>query len=286
MKSAMIVGVCCCGGTHAVQAQKSPSAMAGEMVMVESAAATQVVESVRAAMPGVMVEMFVKVGDLVQKDQILGHTELEATKLQLDLAKQAMDAKANVKAASSQAAAWTITREETQLAVRRRKADGSRLDWALAMEKMYQGTYEAQLEAEHIQEIQYAYWKSQYERRFLRAPVDGVVTEVLVEVGKPVNYATHVLTVSNENAFAVPVSVPAPMAAGAQPNQTVAVRAADGKSVTHAKVNSIMDDPRSAGRKIIQLLVQAADFPLATRLQLKGMKFDVLLSQAGLAAAR
>ncbi|MEN9975548.1 MAG: HlyD family secretion protein [Verrucomicrobiota bacterium] len=282
----MVAVVVCCGGTHAVQAQKSTSAMAGEMVMVESAAATQVVESVRAAMPGVMVEMFVKVGDLVQKDQILGHTELEATKLQLDLAKQAMDAKANVKAAGCQAAAWTITREETQLAVRRRKADGSRLDWALAMEKMYQGTYEAQLEAEHIQEIQYTYWKSQYERRFLRAPVDGVVTEVLVEVGKPVNYATHVLTVSNDHAFAVPVSVPAPMAAGAQPNQTVAVRAADGKSVTHAKVNSIMDDPRAAGRKIIQLLVQAADFPLATRLQLKGMKFDVMLSQAGLAAAR
>ena len=36
---------------------------------------------------------------------------------------------------------------------------------------------------------------TKYEKRFFRAPVDGIVTEVLVEVGKPVTIATHVFTI-------------------------------------------------------------------------------------------
>lgn len=253
------------------------------MVMFQSAAAARVVEKVRAGAPGVMVELFVKVGDAVGKDQLLGHTELEATKLQLDLAQHVLESKANVEVAHSQAEAWTVAREETAEAVRKRKVEPSRLDWAMAMEKMYRSTYDVQLEAEDIQLIQYQYWQQQYNKRFFRAPVEGVVTEVLVDVGRPVNYATHVFTISNANTYTIPVSVPAALAEATEPNKSVPVRTADGKSVSHAQVDSIIDDPASAGRKIIKLLIKAADFPLATRINLKGMKFDVLLPQvAGL----
>ena len=55
----------------------------------------------------------------------------------------------------SQAEAWTVAREETEEAVRRRKMDESRLDWAVAMEKMYHANYERQLDAEKTQQIQY-----------------------------------------------------------------------------------------------------------------------------------
>ncbi|MEX1115985.1 MAG: hypothetical protein WEB53_12095 [Akkermansiaceae bacterium] len=78
--------------------------------MFESSAAARVVEKVRAAAPGVVVEIFVKPGETVQKDQILGHTELDATKLQLDLAKRLRDTKANVESSLNQAEAWTVTR--------------------------------------------------------------------------------------------------------------------------------------------------------------------------------
>lgn len=252
---------------------------AGEMLLFESASATQVVKHVRSASQGVMFEVFVKPGDPVKKGQILGHTELDATKLQLDLAQHAVASQAHVDAARNQADAWTVTREETQEAVRKRKADKSRLSWAIAMEKMYQATYELQLDSKNTQQIQYNYWKDQYEKRFFRAPVDGVVSEVLVEIGKPVNFATHLFTVANENTYALPVTVPAQVADAAIPNETLPVRTADGKSVSRALVDSVMDDPRAAGRKIINLLIKAADFPLATRPQLKGMKFDVLLPQ-------
>jgi multidrug efflux pump subunit AcrA (membrane-fusion protein) len=251
----------------------------GEMLLCESAAASRVVEKVRSTAQGILVESYVKVGDTVTKGQLLGHAELDATKLQLDLARHTMEAMGNVESAKNQAEAWTVAREETAEAVRRRKMEESRLDWATAMEGMYRGTYEAQLEAEVLQRIQYEYWKSQYENRFFRAPVDGVVSEVVVEVGKPVNYATHLFTIRNEDTFSIPVPVPAELAAAAVSQKELPVRTSDGKSVSHAKVHSVADDPRHAGGKILKLLVSAKDFPTVLRSKLMGMKFDVLLPQ-------
>jgi multidrug efflux pump subunit AcrA (membrane-fusion protein) len=127
--------------------------------------------------------------------------------------------------------------------------------------------------------IQHDYWKSQYDKRFLRAPVDGVVTEVLADVGRKVDLGAHVFTVSNENVYSIPVVVPAMLAVGTAPSQSLPVRASDGKSVTKAMVDSVIDDPRGAGKKIIRLLVKAADFPATIRPKLMGMKFDVLLPE-------
>ena len=273
-----VVAVWSCLSPLAVIAQTAPtSSPPGGMVRVESAAAAQVVEKVRAAAPGVMVDICVKVGDLVKKDQILGNIDCDVVKLQLDLARHTMESKANLESARSQAEAWTVTREETALAVRRRTAEKSRLEWALDMEKMYRSQYEGQVEAEQAQVIQYEYCKEQYDKRFFRAPVDGVVTAVLAEVGKPVAFATHVFTISNENSYTVPVAVPAALAVAAVNQTTLPVRAADGKSACRAMVESVMNDPHNTGGKIIKLLVQATDLPALARGDLLGMKFDVLL---------
>ncbi len=251
---------------------------AAEMVLYQSAA-SKVLEKVRSEAPGVMVEISVKVGDPVRKGQILGHTELDATKLQLDLAQRAMESKANVEAAQGQAEAWTVTREETEDAVHRRKTEESRLSWAVAMEKMYRANYDSQLEVENVQLVQYEYWKQQYEKRFLKAPVDGIISEVLVDLGKGVNYATHVFTIRNENLYIIPIPVSAAVAEAASAEGTIPVRSSDGKSVSKAKVDSVSDDPRQVGGKVLKLMIEASDFPSALRAKLMGMKFDVLLPE-------
>jgi multidrug efflux pump subunit AcrA (membrane-fusion protein) len=254
-------------------------AAAGEMTLVESAGAARVAEKVRAEAAGTMMAVFVKPGEMVSKGQVLGHLDLDAAKLQLDLAEHTLHAKSNVEAARCQAEAWTVAREETAEAVRKRKVEKTRLDWASAMESYYQAQHQVQLDAEGAQLIQHDYWKSQYEKRFLRAPVDGVVTEVLADVGKKIELGAHVFTVSNENVYSIPVVVPAMLAEAAVPSQSLPVRASDGKSVSKAMVDSVIDDPRGAGKKIIRLLVKAADFPATIRPKLMGMKFDVLLPE-------
>ena len=276
-RRALATVLLCAAGTAPARAQVPYPTAAGEMLLCESAGASRVMEKVRSQAQGVMMECFVKVGDTVKKGQLLGHTELDATKLQLDLAQHTMDAKANVDSARNQAEAWSVAREETEEAVRRRKAEKSRLEWASAMEGMYRGTYEAQVEAENLQRIQYEYWKQQYEKRFFRASVDGVVSEVLVDIGKPLNFGTHLFTIRDESTFSIPVTVPAELADAAASQKSIPVRTTDGKAVTQAQVDSVTDDPRQTGAKIIRLLVRATDFPAAIRTKLSGMKFSVLL---------
>jgi multidrug efflux pump subunit AcrA (membrane-fusion protein) len=277
---AMAVLAIACSSPDTALSQIPLQTPAGGMVLFKSSAASRVVEKVRSEAQGVMVDVSVKVGDPVGKGQLLGHLELDATQLQLDLARHAMESKGNVEAARYQAEAWAVAREETEEAVRKREMKESRLSWAAAMEQMYQSNHETQLEAEKTQVIQYEYWKQQYEKRFLRAPVAGIVSEVVVEPGKAVNFATHVFTISNDDDYMISVPVPAPLAATAVAGDTLPVRSVDGKSVSRAKVDGVTDDPRTTGGKILRLLVHASDFPALIRAKLKGMKFDVLLPEA------
>ncbi len=264
---------------ESAQGQKIYSSEAGDMLLFESSAASKVSEKVRAMAPGVVMEVFVKPGEYLSKGQILGHTDLDAAKLQFDLAKRALDSKSNVDAAEAQSDAWLVAQNETEELVRKRMAEKSRLEWATAMAKMHYANYQGQLEAEKVQKIQYDFAKLQYEKRFFRAAVSGVISERLIEVGKSVSLGTHIFTISNSLIYTVPVSVPASIAATVLPNGKLPVRSADGNVVKDAVVDSVSDNPKSTGEKIVRLLIDASDFPIATRPRLAGMKFDVLLPQ-------
>jgi len=264
-----------------VFAQGMQRSRSGGKVIVESGAASQVSEKVRAAAPGVVMAVFVKTGDTVKKSQVLGHMELAATKYQLDLARHNMENDASLRAFKALAKAWTATREETEEAVRKRIVDQSRLEWATNMERYHQGNYEAQLEQKKLQRIQYEYCKQQYDARFFRAPVDGVVTEVLQDVGRKVDYATHVFSVGNDESYIVPVELPAELAQSVSAGADLPVRAVNGGDVVRGLVEEILDNPKKTGGKIIRLLLRRSDFPSDGGSNLAGTKFDVLLPQSG-----
>lgn len=248
-------------------------------VIIESGEATLVTEKVRASAPGTLVAIMVKVGDTVKKGRILGHTELTAAKYQLDLAKYALENTATLKAAEGQADAWQATRIETEQAARKRIVEKSRIDWAIGMEKFYRGNFEAQIENKKIQRVHYKYWQEQYEARFLRAPVDGVVSSILLEPGDKIDYATHVFTISNEHCYLVPISVPAKLIQRILANSILSIRSTQSLEVTRGKVDSIIDDPASPDKKIVRLLVRKVDMPPGANPTASGATFDVLLPQ-------
>lgn len=250
-----------------------------EKIIVKSAGASRVSEKVRAGTAGVIVEISVRVGDEVKKGQLLGHTELAPTKYQLDLARQALLDNTSLNAAEGQAEASEATRAETEEAVRRRKVEKPRLDWAIGMEQFHRGNHKAQLEKKKIQRIQYEYWKQQYDNRFFRAPADGVVTEIVHDIGKSVQVATHVFTISNSRTYLVPLSVPAGLADGVAPGSSLLIRPSNGRHVSRGLVDSIVEDPQAPDSKIITLLVDEKDFPTSTGTRMEGSTFDVLLSQ-------
>jgi multidrug efflux pump subunit AcrA (membrane-fusion protein) len=253
----------------------------GNKVVLESGAASMISEKVRTAAPGTLVALFVKNGDSVQRGQLLGHTELDNAKYQMDMARSAVEKVAEIEALKGHAEAWAATLAETQEAVRKRKADKARLDWAIGMEKFHRWNYEAKLEQKKIERFQFDHWKRQYENRFLRAPVDGVVTEVLTEIGRQLGHAAHVLTINNDESYVVPVSVPTALAGNITKSSQLPVRSISGGHIARGSVNDISDDPSSPGRKLIRLLLNRQDFPPQLASNLVGMKFDVLLPLHG-----
>ena len=263
----------------AVETPAFSDSKSGDKVIIKSAGASRASEKVRAGAAGVIVEMSVRVGDEVKKGQLLGHTELAPTKYQLDLARQALEDNTSLNAAEGQAEASEATRAETEEAVRRRQLEKPRLDWAIGMEQFHRGNHEAQLEKKKIQRIQYEYWKQQYDKRFVRAPADGVVTEIVHDIGKSVQVAAHVFTISNSRTYLVPLSVPAGLAAGVTPGSSLLIRPSTGRHVSRGLVDSIVEDPKTPDSKIITLLVNEKDFPTAAGSWMEGSTFDVLLSQ-------
>jgi multidrug efflux pump subunit AcrA (membrane-fusion protein) len=265
--------------TGSLHAQTPDRRQSGKKLLMESGAATKVEERIRSQVQGTVMEVYVKKGDSVTRGQLLAHIEFENAKLQFDLAQQALQSEAELEAAKSQHEASLATLEEAKQAVRRRNAEKPRLDWAAAMESMYRAKYEAQKDAKKNQTIHFEYWKRQYENCFFRAPVDGVVSEVLVESGAFVKLAAHVFTINNENALAIPLTVPAPVADSAMAEGSLPIRSEDGSSVIHAIVTGVKDDPRRAGAKILKLIIDTATLSASAREHLTGMKFDVLLPQ-------
>jgi biotin carboxyl carrier protein len=251
---------------------------ADALLRFESGAAARVIEKVRANRPGTVIEVFAKVGDTVKKGQVLGHTELDAVKMSKDMAQATMEAQGNVDEKFWQQKAWTIQREEAEEAVKRRQVPKSRLEWATSMEKMYEAMYRAQLEAEDLQKIQYEFYTQEYDARFFRAPVEGVVSEFLVAPGQGVNFATHVATVKNDAQLSVPVTLPVSLADSAMRAGTLLVRSPNGRAMIRAVVDSMVDDPAAPGeRKIAKLLINEADLPSIPGQKTEGVKFDVFV---------
>ncbi len=278
--SGILLAACAAGflfaGNASGEAPILPTADA--LLRFESGAAVRVVEKVRASRPGTVIEIYAKVGDTVKKGQVLGHTELDAVKLSRDIAQATMEAQGNVDEKFWLQKAWTIQREEAEEAVKRRQVPKTRLDWAISMEKMYEAQYRTQLETEDIQKIQYEYFTQEYEARFFRAPVEGVVSEFLVAVGQGVNFATHVATIKNDKQFSVPVTLPVSLADSAMRAGTLLVRSPNGRAMIRAVVDSMIDDPAAPGeRKIAKLLINEADLPSIPGQKTEGVKFDVFV---------
>lgn len=275
LTAAFAVGLLFAGKVFA-EAPILPTADA--LLRFESGAAARVIEKVRASRPGTVIEVSVKVGDTVKKGQLLGHTELDAVKMSKDVAQANLEAQGNVDEKFWQHKAWTIQREEAEEAVKKRQVPKSRLEWATSMEKMYEAMYRTQLEAEDLQKLQYEFYTQEYDARFFRAPVEGVVSEVLVTPGQGVNFATHVATVKNEAQFSVPVTLPVSLADSAMRAGTLLVRSPNGRAMIRAVVDSMIDDPSAPGeRKIAKLLINEADLPSIPGQKTEGVKFDVFV---------
>lgn len=195
------------------------------LALLESGVAEQVVEVVRAKRTGTLVALFVKPGDVVGKDQVLGHTELDMAMLNVATARANLEATGTLEQMFWQYQALVVTREEMEEAVHKRTAPKSRLQFAQAMEKWAKGQYQAQQDIKKVQKINLEHCQKEYESRFIHSPVDGVVTEVKVALGQAVGMGAPIFTVSTGSNLSAPLAVPSAAAATANQAGKLSVQA-------------------------------------------------------------
>lgn len=270
---AVIIGL---GGL--ARAEDRTSDNLATLTRVESGVAEPVEEVIRAERAGTVVALLVKPGDVVTKGQMLGHTEVDSAKWNLDTAQANLDATGTLDQMFWQHQAWGVTREEMEDAVRKRTVPKSRLQYVLNMEKVAKSQLEAQQDLKKVQKINLEHFRTEYKSRFFHSPIDGVVTEVRVELGQAVSLAAHAFTVSNSTHLTVPVEVPAATATAALQAGKLSVRPKRGKTTIWAKVTGVTEEPGTPeGKKILHLWVNKADIPLGAAPN--ELKFDVLVPQ-------
>jgi multidrug efflux pump subunit AcrA (membrane-fusion protein) len=259
--------------TDAAEPQTNQSAAP---TRVPAGAAEPVVEVIRTKRAGTVVALLVKPGDVVSKDQVLGHIELDAAKLSVDTARANLEATGTLDQMFWQYQALTVTRGEMEEAVRKRTAPKSRLQYALHMEKWAKAQLEAQQDLKKVQKINFEHYQNEYESRFFRAPIEGVVTEVKVAVGQVVGIGAVAFTVSNESRLSVPVAVPVPAAAAALQAGKLSLRAEPGQPTIWAKVAGGSGHPSTPGvKKSLHLSVNKSDLPAGVAC--KALKVEVLV---------
>jgi multidrug efflux pump subunit AcrA (membrane-fusion protein) len=192
--------------THGQERESNNEAAPGR---VDPGVAQQVAEVIRAKRAGIMVALFVKPGDSVTKNQVLGHTELDAARLSLDTARANLEATGTLDQMFWQHQALITTREEMEEAVHKRTAPKSRLQFTIAMEQAAKGQYQAQLDIEKVQQINLEHCQKEYEARFIHSPIDGVVSEAKVALGQAVGIGAPVFTVSTASHLSLPRAVQA-----------------------------------------------------------------------------
>ncbi len=183
----------------------------------DSGTPEKALEVIRAKRAGTLVALFVKPGDFVSKNQLLGHTELDAAKLNVDMARANLEATGTLDQMFWQYQALITTREEVEEAVRKRTSPKSRLQYAIAMENWAKGQYQAQQEIKKVQRINYEHCQLEYDARFFHSPIDGVITEVKVAVAQAVGLGAAAFTVTNDTRAPILAAAPVmPAAASMQ----------------------------------------------------------------------
>jgi len=173
---------------------------------VDSGPPGKALEVIRAKRAGTLIALFVKPGDVVSKNQLLGHTELDAAKLNVDMARANLEATGTLDQMFWQYQALITTREEVEEAVHKRTAPKSRLQYAIAMENWAKGQYQAQQEIKKVQQINYEHCQLEYDARFFHSPIDGVITEVKVAVAQAVSLGAVAFTLTNDTRVSIPAA--------------------------------------------------------------------------------
>jgi RND family efflux transporter MFP subunit len=159
--------------------------------------------------PGLLAQVAVHEGDVVQAGQIVGTLECDVLQVSLEIAKAAMQSQGRIDSALAerdlhQARVEKLTQLLAAGHANREEVDRAKTELAVA-----EGNLQTAKDQQTVDKLEYKKTAAMIERRKLRSPIDGVVTRIYKDEQELVaGNAPTVLTVVQLNPLRVTFSVP------------------------------------------------------------------------------
>lgn len=210
--------------------------------------------AVRSLAPGTVTKIYARPGQQIKYGEILSELDYDQQLYQRDTSKAQAEAEGGMQSAEGQLAQRKADLEEMKELLRRRQVAEYRVVSAEAWVQWAEGQLKAIREQKEQQKITYEYWSNEYEKRFIRSPLDGVVAEVKVTEGQGIGVAAHVYTITNTNATQLTAVMTADQLGNVGVKDRVLVRQPGSKKLVPAVVQEIVEDPADKTKKTVRLL--------------------------------
>ena len=149
---------------------------------------------------GTIAEIYVEEGQQVAAGHVLAKLDDSVLQKSLAIAKSAMTAQGNRRAAAADVSIYRRQFESLQQLFQRGSATQRELDRAMAETELAQARLDAVDEQLELRKLEYERTLAQIEQRVLKSPIDGVISEIEKEVGEFVSPTDpRVLTVVQLN---------------------------------------------------------------------------------------
>lgn len=197
------------------------------------------IEKVHTGDRGLLAELRATVGQKVHEGELMATLEDTVQRHAYERARLNMRDDSSVRIAEANLAKSNAELREIEAKVRRRQASDLDVQKAASDLKIAEARLDSAIISHQQKELQYEEAKRNLEKRRIRAPMDGVVLEVMKGRGEDMKSGEHLFTVIDPAKVKLNMVMPASSARNLQVGQTVPVR--QGSTGMHrlARVDSI-----------------------------------------------
>ena len=166
---------------------------------------------------GVLASVKVKEGQQVEKNQILATLDNRVLEASLTIAKAKQSLSGKINSASATQRLHQSRLERLKPLLEQGAAQQTEIDQTRAELEVAKANVQTAKEEQHINSLEAKQIEAQIERRTLRSPIDGIVTEIHKKMGESVTGGTnandqHVLTLVRVNPLIVTIHIPTSIA--------------------------------------------------------------------------